>query len=262
VRRLGNNIGGYRGETIDIQKVLRDIEQAVAGKNWVRDAVPIDNAPGTAAQRLDFIAYRRPLEAPRNRVYLSAGIHGDEPAGPLAMLQLLQEDRWPADAAIWLCPCLNPSGFALNRRENFQGIDLNRDYRHLQSGEVCAHVNWLEQQPRFELALCLHEDWESNGFYVYELNPDQRPSLAAGIVEAVAKVCPIEHAPLIDTWPAENGVIRPNVNPAERPQLPEARHLIMRKTRLSYTIEAPSDFPLPTRVAALVTAARTALDLL
>ncbi len=269
MERLAKNIGGYRGEAIDIPKVLREMEQAVAGKNWVRDIVPIDNgqliidnASSTAAQPLNFIAYRRITDPTRNRVYLSAGIHGDEPAGPLAVLQLLQEDRWPADAAIWLCPCLNPTGFLLNRRENFRRIDLNRDYRHLQSEEVGAHVDWLQQQPRFDIALCLHEDWESHGFYVYELNPDQQTSLAGKIVEAVAKVCPIEHAPLIDKWPAENGVIRPRVNPAERPQWPESLHLITHKTRLGYTLEAPSDFPLPARVAALVTGVRTVLDVL
>ena len=69
----------------------------------------------------------------------------------------------------------------------------------------------------------------------------------------MAKVCPIERATLIDNWPAENGIIRPHINPAERPQWPEALHLITHKTRLSYTLEAPSDFPLPMRVAALVT---------
>jgi predicted deacylase len=260
VERLAKNIGGYRGETIDIQKVLREMEKAVAGKNWVSDIVPLDSS--TADQRLNFIAYRRSAESARNRVYLSAGMHGDEPAGPLAALQLLQEDRWPADAAIWLCPCLNPTGFPLNRRENFRGIDLNRDYRHLQSGEVRAHVNWLEEQPPFDISLCLHEDWESHGFYVYELNPDQRASLARGIVEAVAKVCPIEHAPVIDNWPAENGVIRPRVNPAERPQWPEAIHLITHKTRLGYTLEAPSEFPLATRVAALVTGVRAVMEAL
>ncbi len=114
-------------------------------------------------------------------------MHGDEPAGPLAVLRLLQEDDWPGDAAIWLCPCLNPTGFPLNRRENASGIDLNRDYRHLQSAEVRAHVAWLERQPRFDLALCLHEDWESNGFYLYELNPENRPSFAEKILEAAAK---------------------------------------------------------------------------
>ena len=143
----------------------------------------------------------------------------------------------------------------LNRRENFRGIDLNRDYRHLQSEEVRAHLDWLKQQPRFDITLCLHEDWESQGFYIYEVNPDQHPSLAGKIIEAVAKVCPIEKAQLVDNWPAENGVIRPNVNPAERPQWPEALYLITNQTRLGYTMEAPSDFPLPTRVTALVTAA-------
>jgi protein MpaA len=258
VERLAKNIGGYRGETIDIAKVLRDIAQAVAGKNWARDIVPLPS--GTAAQPLDFIAYRRLTKSARNRVYLSTGIHGDEPAGPLAALQLLQEDRWPADTAIWLCPCLNPTGFPLNRRENFRGIDLNRDYRHFKSEEARAHVDWLQRQPRFDITLCMHEDWESRGFYVYEVNPDQRPSLAGKIVEAVAKVCPIESARRIDNWPAENGVIRPNVNLAERPQWPEALYLITQKTRLGYTLEAPSDFPMPARVAALVAGVRAVLD--
>jgi hypothetical protein len=260
VQRLGKNIGRYGGETIDVAKILREIEQAVAGKNWARDIVHL--TPANTAQPLDFLAYRRVAVSARNRVYISAGIHGDEPAGPLAALQLLQEDRWPAETALWLCPCLNPSGLMLNRRENFSSIDINRDYRHLQSEEARAHTDWLEQQPRFNISLCLHEDWEAQGFYIYEVNPDQQPSLAGKIVEAVAKVCPIESALLVDNWPAESGVIRPNVIPAERPQWPEALYLITHKTRLSYTMEAPSDFPLPTRVAALVTAVRTVLDLL
>ena len=122
-----------------------------------------------------FLAYRRGTPSARIRVYISAGIHGDEPAGPLAALQLLQEDCWPGDAALWMCPCLNPTGFPLNRRENAQGIDLNRDYRHLETAEVRAHIDWLQRQPSFDLTLCLHEDWESHGFYIYEVNPDQPP---------------------------------------------------------------------------------------
>jgi hypothetical protein len=246
MRRLGKNVGGYRGEGIDIQSVLQKIDRAIAGKNWVRDG--------------DFPGLRRPTPSPRNRLYLSTGIHGDEPAGPLAMLQLLEEDRWPGDAALWICPCLNPTGFPLNQRENAQGIDQNRDYRHLSSAEVRAHVAWLERQPPFDLVLCLHEDWESQGFYLYELNPDSRPSLAEKIIQAVAKVCPIDLSPMIEGREARNGIIRPQITLADRPQWPEAFYLSMHKTRLSYTLEAPSDFPLPTRVAALVSAARAALD--
>jgi murein peptide amidase A len=245
VQRLGLNIGGYHGETIDIQKVLQQIDQAVAGKNWVREA--------------DFLAFLRPNSTARLRIYISSGMHGDEPAGPSAVLRLLQENDWPGDAAIWVCPCLNPTGFPLNRRENAAGIDLNRDYRHLQSAEVRAHVAWLERQPPFDLALCLHEDWESNGFYLYELNPENRPSFAEKILEAAAKYCPVEMAPVIEDWPAQNGVIRPNVNPAERPKWAEAMYLLTHKTRQSYTMEAPSDFPMAARVAALVAGVRAAL---
>jgi murein peptide amidase A len=257
VQRLGQNIGGYRGETIGLPKVLLDIERAAAGGNWVRDFVPLPSS--TAAQPLDFVAYQRLVESPRKRVYISTGIHGDEPAGPLAALRLLQDDQWPADIAFWLCPCLNPTGFSLNRRENYQGIDLNRDYRHLQTEEIRAHVAWLAKQPDFDVHLCLHEDWEAQGFYMYEVNPDQLPSLAERILEAVAKVCPIETATTVDTWAAEAGVIRPRINPAERPQWPEAIYLITHKTRLGYTMEAPSDFPMPVRVGALVAGVRAAL---
>jgi protein MpaA len=245
VQRLGQNIGGYHGETIDIEKVLRQTDQAVAGKDWVRE--------------VDFPAFLRPNASARLRIYLSSGMHGDEPAGPLAVLRLLQEDVWPNDAALWVCPCLNPTGFPLNRRENAGGIDLNRDYRHLQSAEVRAHVAWLERQPPFDIALCLHEDWESNGFYLYELNPENRPSLAEKILEAAAQYCPVEMASVIEDWPAQNGVIRPNVNPAERPKWAEAMYLLTHKTRRSYTMEAPSDFPLASRVAALVAGVRAVL---
>lgn len=260
MERLGKNIGGYRGETIGLPAVLHDIEQAAAAKRWVRDAVPLPSS--TAERPLEFIAYRRPTEPARKRVYLSTGIHGDEPAGPLAALRLFQEDQWPDDVAFWFCPCLNPTGFSLNRRENYQGIDLNRDYRAFQSEEVRAHVAWLGRQPSFDLHLCMHEDWESHGFYVYEVNPDRRPSLAEKIVDAVSKVCPIEHAETVDDWPVKDGIIRPPFKPEERPLWPEAIYLVMNKTRLGYTMEAPSDFPLPTRVATLVAGVRAALALM
>src|SRR5438552_9917534 len=57
-----------------------------------------------------------------SRIYISAGIHGDEPAGPLAIRQLLEEDQWPAEVSLWVLPCLNPSGSAVHRRDNSEGI--------------------------------------------------------------------------------------------------------------------------------------------
>lgn len=251
VQRLGRNHDGYHGETINIGMVLDDVRAAAARQHWQTEVLPV--SPG-----LELLTLRR-QKAGQRRLYLSSGIHGDEPAGPLTARQLVEEDDWPSDADLWLCPCLNPTGFPLNQRESIQGADLNRDYRHQQTGEIRAHVDWLARQPDFDVALCLHEDWESHGFYVYELNPQRRPSLADKIIQAVEPVCPIDRSPCIEGREARGGIIRPDLDPSTRPSWPEAFHLIQNKTRLSYTLEAPSDFPLATRVAALVAAVRAAL---
>ncbi|MGA3284944.1 MAG: M14 family metallocarboxypeptidase [Verrucomicrobiota bacterium] len=255
MERLGKNHGGYHGETIDIRAVLRDVEIAAQRHGWTSE---------TFGQRGEFnllTLHRPPVRTSHfaPHIYLSAGIHGDEPAGPLAGLRLLQENQWPANAELWFCPCLNPMGFVLNRRENADGKDLNRDYRHLETAEVRAHIAWLERQPRFDVYLCLHEDWESHGFYLYEQNPDGKPSLAEIIVGAVQKVCPIDPSEIIEDRPAKNGIIRPNLDPRTRPQWAEAFYLIMHKSRLGYTLEASSDFPMSTRVNALVAGVDAAL---
>ena len=253
MQRLGKNIGGYRGEIIDITQIVREIQETVLRAGWELDSLP-------RMEPCSLLAFHRPVISARKRVYISSGMHGDEPAGPLAVLRLLQENRWPAGLELWLCPCLNPSGFSLHRRENAAGIDLNRDYRRLQTPEIRCHIAWLEQRPLFDLTLCLHEDWEANGFYLYELNPDNRPSSADRIIQEVSKICLIDTSPLIEERPASNGIIRPEGDPLLRPEWAEAIYLIANKTRQSYTLEAPSDFPLETRVAALTTATRVALE--
>ena len=267
VQKLGKNYGGYHGETIAIRTVLRDVETAAQEHGWTSETFGKQGEFNLLAlhrqppSTLNPLARRSEAETAQRstRIYLSAGIHGDEPAGPLAALCLLQENQWPENAELWFCPCLNPMGFVLNRRDNDKGKDLNRDYRHLETAETRAHIAWLERQPQFDLCLCLHEDWESHGFYVYELNPENRPSLAEAIIARVAETCPIDRSEIIEGRPAQNGIIRPNLDPVTRPQWAEAFYLIVNKTRLSYTLEAPSDFPVTTRVNALVAGVNTAL---
>ncbi len=257
MQRLHRNHAGYHGETIEIAHVLERITAAARRHGWTTERI-------VASPGLELLACKHSSPSSGNpdrvrRVYLSAGIHGDEPAGPLALQRLLEADAWPRDAAVWLLPCLNPTGFPLNRRENASGVDLNRDYRHQLTPEVRAHIAWLERQPAFDVTLCLHEDWESHGFYLYELNPEHSPTLAPAIIAAVAAVCPIDHSEVIEGRPAAGGVIRPNLDPSTRPQWPEAFWLLQHRTRLSYTLEAPSDFALETRVRALVAAVKAVL---
>ena len=134
MQRLGKNLGSYLGETIDIGAVLRDVETAAHERGWrsevFRQAGDFKwlalqrSAAHRDAERLGGMGH-----VPR--IYISTGIHGDEPAGPLAALRLLRENQWPANVDLFLCPCLNPTGFALNRRGNEKGLDLNRQYLHL-----------------------------------------------------------------------------------------------------------------------------------
>ncbi len=257
MRGLGKNKGGYRGETIDIRTVLREIELEARQPGWNTEVFHTGGDFKWLALTRPATSLRAPQ--PKVRIYISTGIHGDEPAGPLAVLRLLRENQWLANAEVVLCPCLNPTGFVRNQRENGQGLDLNRDYLTLASPEVHAHVAWLEKQAPFDLGLCLHEDWEALGFYVYELNPDQKPSLAEAIVAGVATVCPVDPSEIIEGRAAKAGIIRPSHDPLSRPQWPEAFWLLRHKTRLSYTLEAPSDYPLVTRVNALVNGVNAAL---
>ncbi len=208
-----------------------------------------DETFGEAAG-VPLLALTRPAAPSRPRVYLSAGIHGDEPAPPRALLGLLEHGVFDDACAWFICPVLNPGGLARGRRENPAGHDLNRDYRSRATAEVRAHVAWLQRQPAFDLTLCLHEDWEARGFYLYELNPDRRPSLADAIIAAVRPIGPIDLSTIIDGRPAQGGIIRPDGDPAKRDQWPEAIYLRAHHTRLSYTLETPSSRPLGERVAA------------
>ena len=65
---------------------------------------------------------------------------------------------------------------------------------------------------------------------------------------------------MIEERAAKNGVIRRDIDPQSRPQWSESLYLLTHKTRLSYTLEAPSDFALPLRVAALVIGVNTAIE--
>jgi murein peptide amidase A len=262
VQRLGKNIKGYGGEGIDIDAVLRDCVAAAQAQSWVIETISSAPKPifGFSRRATHHASYASPDSPQAPRIYISTGIHGDEPAGPLAARQLLREPACLDGFDLWLCPCLNPMGFVLNRRENREGLDLNRQYRNPKAGETAAHIAWLERQPSFDLCLCLHEDWEAYGFYLYELNPDRQPSLAKAIVADVGEVCPIDRSEVIEGRPAANGVIRPSVDPRSRPDWPEAFFLITAKARRAYTLEAPSDYPLATRVAALVAGVAAALE--
>jgi hypothetical protein len=230
-----------------MDQLLRDVSAEAKGQGWDEESLPVGNGINLSA------LHRRPSGV-RKRFYVSTGVHGDEPAGPLAARALIKDDRLPADAECWMLPCINPTGFALNQRENQEGIDLNRDYRNPRSLEVQAQIRWLQDKGAFDCAVCLHEDWEAKGFYMYAVNPDKMPCVSSSILESVERAFPIDRSEEIEGFPAVNGIIHPLVDFEGRQEWPESLYLAKHHAALGYTLETSSDFPLNARVSALVEA--------
>lgn len=207
------------------------------------------------------LAYTKRTSGRRPRVYLSAGMHGDEPAPPWALLRLAESGFFDQRCQWFVCPLLNPTGFIKGTRENHAGIDLNRDYKDPQTPEVRAHVAWLQRQPNFDLIICLHEDWEAQGFYLYELNPLGLPTLAPTMIAAARTLGPIETAAIIDgRESAEPGIIRPVSDPLLRDTWPEAIYLRHFHGPLDYTLETASAQPLEHRITTQVAVLRASVN--
>jgi len=207
----------------------------------------------------DLVAWEK--GGPGPTVYLSAGIHGDEPAGPLALLDLVRSGVFGSQGNWIICPALNPTGLAAGTRENAAGEDLNRDYWALRNPEVASHAAWLQARGVPDAFISLHEDWETTGFYFYEINCCQdRPQRARSILEAVAPWFPPEPGPRIDDHDVRDCGWIYHEAEADLPGCwPEAIYLAKLGCPVSFTFETPSSADLSTRVAAHVAAVRAAL---
>ena len=196
-------------------------------------------------------------------IYLSSGIHGDEPAGPLALLKLMKEGFFDPGTAWAICPALNPTGLAAGTRDTAEGIDLNRDYHQRETPEVKAHAAWIERQDPPELFLSLHEDYESTGFYFYEINQcDDQPDRAEAILESVSEWFPPEPESVIDDHQVRSpGWIFHAAEPDLPDGWPEAIFVAkQKKCILSFTFETPSQMALEDRIAAHCAAVKMAIE--
>ncbi|MBT8044856.1 MAG: M14 family metallocarboxypeptidase [Verrucomicrobiae bacterium] len=221
---------------------LEQVSQAAAEHGFAREVVA--EVDGCAIPAFTRLSESGP------GVYLSSGIHGDEPAGPMAVLELLKQGDLCPEIEWRLCPMINPTGLAVGTRENAGGVDLNRDYLKKSTVEVSGHVSWLEKQPVPDVFLSLHEDWESTGFYLYEIQKSACDSVAHSILQAAAQVIEPEPSAVIDDHQVrEPGWIFHKPRADFPDDWPEAIYMAEQGTRVSYTLETPSSLELERRVA-------------
>jgi len=95
-------------------------------------------------------------------VFLSAGIHGNEPAGVYTLLGFLENKvhDYLDDFSFIAFPCINPSGFERGTRDNLNRINLNRNFQSRKpSKEVSSLKKIIETESRhYVFAMDMHED--------------------------------------------------------------------------------------------------------
>lgn len=145
------------------------------------------------------------------RIGFFAGIHGDEVAGIEALIRLAgrleAEPSLAQGYQLYFYPVCNPSGVAAGTRHSASGKDLNREFWR-ESGE--PEVRLLEAEIRhhgFQGLVSLHADDTSDGIYGYVRGAVLTRALLEPALEAAGRILQLNRAPVIDGFPAENGII-------------------------------------------------------
>ncbi len=145
------------------------------------------------------------------RIGLFAGIHGDEPAGVHALVRVLSQLHAAPDAAtgyeLFFYPICNPTGFAAGTRCSQSGRDLNREFwKHSSEPEVQLLEREIRTH-RFHGLISLHSDDTSSGLYGFVRGAVLTRGLLEPALAAAENILPRNREPLIDGFPAENGII-------------------------------------------------------
>ena len=183
-------------------------------------------------------------------IALSAGVHGDEPAGPWALLDIVEDGDLDRRFAYRIWPCTNPSGFEAGTRESAEGVDVNRTFgRGGQSPEARAVVT-ANRDRKFVLSIDLHEDCDASGFYCYEYGGGK---LGLQTVAAVAAAgYPLELLQHVTPDPAAEA--------AELGGLSYSLAIARHAARHALTFETPSRQPWDARIGMHRTAVRAAIS--
>jgi hypothetical protein len=124
-------------------------------------------------------------ESSRATIAIAAGVHGDEPAGPWALLSLVESGLLDPAYTYRMWPCTNPSGYRLGTRENEDGKDINRSFSRGGTTPEAKAIVTANRDRKFALSIDIHEDFEADGFYLYEPLVDGKASFGEHVVRAL-----------------------------------------------------------------------------
>ena len=191
------------------------------------------------------------------RIGIFGAIHGDEPAGALAIARFLEalvrEPGLAEDYQIHAYPVCNPTGFEDDTRCSRTGRDLNREFwKNSADAEVQILENELRTQ-HFHGLIQLHADDTSEGIYGFVRGATLTENLLRPALREAGKILPRNNNALIDGFAARDGMIYDGYEgilaaPAEMQPVP-----------FEIIFETPHSAPMDLQVAALDAAMRAIL---
>jgi len=195
------------------------------------------------------------------RVLISAGIHGDEPGGVESILSFLRNKEYLDYVNEWeitLLPCINPYGYEFGTRANHQGNDLNRLFMVKDPPlEVSFAQSILDIG--FNLIIDLHEDNESQGYYLYQNGLSKKHErMGLEILNSLDGIMPINLETEIAGSKACQGIIGKELEISSMDWWPMALYGLSKGTQMCLTLETSSLFDMKTRINAHLTAIKTA----
>jgi hypothetical protein len=194
-------------------------------------------------------------------IYLSAGIHGDEAASTEGLFQWANlHYSVLKDLPVMIFPCLNPWGLLHNRRTDAEGRDLNRSFHLDELPRIRDHKRVLDGYS-FRLALCLHEDYDAQGVYLYEIRKRLTP-FGQELLAAAGFYVPVDLRRTIEGRRAKQGWIARRAS--KLPVIvgmPESLYLSKTHSERNITLETPSEYDLGLRIQAQIAAIQRAIEL-
>lgn len=213
----------------------------------------------------DYSLYQILLETgnAQQKIVISAGMHGDEPAAVEALLktiELIDDRRDRLNAQFLIFPCDNPTGWELDKRENYLGLDLNREFAKEGQAAEIALVEKALRGREIHFTLDLHEDIDVYGMYLYERARKGKKSLAEEMIQALRQSgYPIHEEDWIEGLPATGGIIWPSGR-LRKFELPKAVYLWHSGVGHLITTESPGKLDLATRVEMQMVCVEVFLD--
>jgi murein peptide amidase A len=201
------NLLGLEDGRRSVQRLIEPLLDTPAIQKEFPDPFPV----GEREYSIPQFTFNGPNSSDPIRIGIFAAIHGDEPAGALALVKFLIDLAAQPELAenyqITAYPVCNPTGFEDNARHSRRGVDLNREFwKASQEPEIQILEGQLRRR-QFHGLIQLHADDTSEGIYGFVRGATLTENLLRPALLEAGKILPRNINATIDGFAARDGII-------------------------------------------------------